>query len=322
MKRTNLILALTLLLMVNLALISAANSSQLDVSVSVSEETVPPVTPPSTGGGGGGTTTVTGDEFKVESTLYQISIVQGETKTDTIKLTNLKSSSKTLTISISDELKDIVQIESPVTLSSKEAKTVLITFNPLKKAAPGMYLGVINVTDEKENLIQVLVGIEVESPGALLDVIIDLPQEKELFKAGEKLLAEIELFNLGTIPASVDIEYVIKDAYGNIVLGEKQTLQVVGNLKLNKEFMLPKDLISGKYVIYVTAKYNGKTALASKWFSVSNEFAKVKSLIAMSLFTIVICYIIFMSIKKAYFIKKRSTSKRKAIIVSGYSKKR
>jgi len=315
------ILTILFLMMISLALISAANSSQLNVSVSVSAETPEEEEGPS-GSTGGGTTRVTGDEFEIENTVYKISIVQGETKTESLLITNLKSISKTLTISVSDELKDVVSIDSQLTLVSKETKSVSMIINSAKTAVPGLYLGVIDITDEKGNLVQVLVGIEVESSGALLDAKITLPQEEEIFGAGDKLLAEIELFNLGDNVASIDLEYAIKDVYGNIVLGEKQTIQVTDSLKFSKEFTLPNDIISGNYVIYITAKYDGKTAVSSKWFYVSNEMAKIKSMIATIIFAMVICYIIFMEIRNVYAPRRKGSSRGKGkLILHGYEKK-
>ena len=297
-------------------------------SVYSAEET--PIVPPTTGGGGGGVTKGVEGEFEVKNVLYEFGIAQNETLQDFLEITNLKTRSKEIQISVSDELKGILNLPSNIVLNSKETRILPFLLNPFSNAEVGLHLGVINLTDNNGNLIQVLMGVEVESAGAFLGVKISLPEDKDEFNAGDKIDVGVELFNLGDEPVRANIEYIIKDVYGNVIIGEEQTLIIQGSTEFDKTLVLPKSIDEGTYIVYVTANYGGKTAVSSKWFFVKNKRLKLIKLVAIIsaiILGILILWIIFGSRRKAHSVapkrkkahprKKKTDQIKKKLILRG-----
>ena len=147
-----------------------------------------------------------------------------------------------------------------------------------ENAIPNLYLGrLIFEADGTEK--QILMLIEVESREALFDVQVKIPKKFLYILPGDELIASISIFNLERVGmVDVNLEYIIIDSEGKIIISEKESLAVETRIEFLKYLNIPKELKRGRYVLYVKTIYDNKTASASAWFNVEPE-AKPLSII-------------------------------------------
>jgi len=70
---------------------------------------------------------------------------------------------------------------------------------------------------------------------------------------------------------NVDIEYLIINDEGNIIISEKETLNIREKLEFLKDIKIPEETKEGRYLLYVKTIYDGKVASASEWFDVQKK---------------------------------------------------
>jgi len=230
-------------------------------------------------GGGGGRREEVPEEVGVtpEKEIFPLTLKQGETKEIKLLLKNeenIEKKIKLVDLNLNDLLIKTNYIE--FYLKPGQSKEVTVTFYADKEKTPDLYIEkLLIVTEEYEK--EISFHIEVESIGFLFDVRVEIPEEPSIFAPGEELIANVDFYNLGKQgEAEVNIEYVIKDEQENIIFGEKQILIIVPSVSLTKRLQLPNNIEEGDYIFYVTAEYDSKTAIASKWFKVSKTKGKEK----------------------------------------------
>ncbi len=152
---------------------------------------------------------------------------------------------------------------------------------------------------------KILIAIEVESKEALFDVKAEISEKNLYVLPREELLAEIELYNLGGIgKIDVNLEYIIKNEQNEVIIFDIETVAVETQANFLKKFEIPDDIKLGKYIFYVKATYNGKTASASAWFSVGKiPFWSIEK-ISLVIFLIVIIIIFSFLVYEIRKIKK------------------
>jgi len=226
---------------------------------------------PSGGGRGRGRAEVPIEEGVIEEKI-PFTIQQGETKELKLLIKNELNKESKIRIedlSLENLLTKISDIE--FYLNPDESKEITLTFYANKNKAPELYIEKILITTEDYEK-EVSIYIEVESLDFLFDVRVDIPEEPEIFSPGEELSAIIDFYNLGKQEeAEVNIEYLIKNEEGNIIFGEKQNLIIGTSISITKRLDLPENIEEGDYVFYVKAKYDSKTASASKWFKIEKH---------------------------------------------------
>jgi len=303
----------------------------------LSDDVIFTVTAPSTGGGGKAVIIEDEVNISVEESEIPVAIKQGETKEVTLLIKNHYE--KTTTIKLEDQnLNDLLisLSETTLTLSPGESREVTVTFTAKEDKTPDLYLEKIIIkTDSTQQ--DIWFYVEVESQGFLFDVKVNIPKEPTVYKPGEEILANVMFYNLGKEgDTDVNIEYVIKDTQGNIIFGEKQILIIGTSIDLVKTFKLPENIADGDYLFYVKATYQGKTAIASKWFTIKSEsvfernikefprliakgFNKDKQLIAIAAAIMLGLYLIlgifekFFGARGVYYISKRKVKRRKTV---------
>ncbi len=281
------------------------------------------VLPPPPGGGGGGlifTTSV--DEIS-------ISLKQGDVKTKEITINNLGNNK--LSFSVTSDIGEFVKInQENFQIGPKEKKTIIIDFIARENTIPELYLG--NLFIEALGVKKIIpITIEVESKVALFDISIEIPERFLDISPGEELLVKIDLHNLvSETETNIDLEYIIKDINGNIMLTEGERISVEGRKTFEKLIKIPEDIGFGRYVLYVRLIYDNTVASSSAWFNVEKKFnwfetRKIEKVLLI-IFTLVVIFIIIYKNKRIQrflhnmeklflrkaFIKKESLTKKRS----------
>ncbi|MDO8511262.1 MAG: hypothetical protein Q7S55_03790 [Nanoarchaeota archaeon] len=119
----------------------------------------------------------------------------------------------------------------------------------------------------KEKILQ-----PIHKPGILFDVSLVIPENYRKILPGEIILGEIKLINIkniGLVP--VQIEYLLQDVDGNILLQIYETKVIENEITYIKEIKLPTDLNPGEYMFLIKVNYGEDMALAGYPFEVIDE---------------------------------------------------
>ncbi|MBU0466746.1 MAG: hypothetical protein KJ718_01125 [Nanoarchaeota archaeon] len=211
-----------------------------------------------TGGGSGGGGGGQANEFDISPNMIRIILKQGETKRETVTLTNkLTTPIEISSISGSDDLNKFIAgylPDPPITLLPGESTNLDIDFFARENETPETYIGKITIkgggTTKTINTI-----IEIQEKEPLFDVTVNL--EKNQYSPGETTIATIQIENFGDLKnIDVLLHYALKDFEGNILTFqegsyaiENYKLQVIGKLKV------PIDTKVGDYIFYAKATY-------------------------------------------------------------------
>ena len=264
------------------------------------EET--PVTPPAdtgegTAGGGG---TVVQEIIKLDKNRISITLKQGETKSEEIVITNIGTSIREVNLTVLD-VEDFMKLsEENFYLDAGESKTIIIDFIAGQDTTPNLYQGKLIVSSgsiQKE----VLIAIDVESIEPLFDVTLVIPKAFLQVVPGGDVIANIRLFGVQQIgKVDVDLEYLITDSDGNLIVSDTETIEVDKEVNFVKSLHIPIETEKGDYLFYVRATYEGEVASASEWFKVRPKTAFEKILppfVIIIIILIIIFIIILLSIR-------------------------
>jgi len=256
----------------------------IEFTVYSAEET-PAGETPSTGRG---SRTIT--NFSISPEELKIKLKQGETKEVIFILKNTGTKPITINIEKSNLLKDFIRWEeTSFTLGAKESKTIILDVIAKENAIPDLYIGKLIIKGDRIEK-EILVAIEIESKGALLDLKAEIPQAYKKILPGSEITAKITIFNLGASgKADIEVEYQIRDANGNKISDiEYESMAIETQSSLIKTIYIPENTDHGKYFLYVKATYNGKTASASDNFEVIKEVTSQKEKIYIGIILILI----------------------------------
>ncbi len=219
----------------------------------------------SRGTGGGGAPS----QFDVTPSTIKINVGQGQTTTQTVRITNrLNTALDISSVVIDESIKRFIALEEDsVYLMPGESRDFNIEVFARANEVPEVYIGRISftggVTTKSVNLI-----IEVGEDKPLFDVTVDL--ERTEYAPGENVIAVIEVENFGELKdIDVLLYYAVKDFQGNVLAFKEESyaienykLQIIGKLKL------PKDMGPEDYFFYTKATYGDVIATGSQVFSV------------------------------------------------------
>jgi hypothetical protein len=250
--------------------------------------------------GGGGGVTIKEKKFEISPEEMLISLKQGEITSKKIIITNLEN--QRLKVELNNTfIKDFIRFnETEFYLNPKESKEINVDFIVSDDIPPDLYLGKIIATIEGTQK-EILVAIEVESKSSLFDIKMSIPTKFQYVLPGEDILAQVELYNLGSQGRTdVLLDYIIKDNEGNEIIQEHDTVAVETSTSFIKDIKIPENLAFGKYIFYVRVNYNDKVASASAWFNVGKiEFYKSKIFlyILAIIFIVLVLLIVFIIYK-------------------------
>ncbi len=257
---------------------------------------------PSISGGGVSTATV---EFTLDKNQISVSLNPGQVKTENITITN--TGKDVISVKIDNTIPDfVIRSTAIVVLEPGESKVVPLYVLARVNTIPNLYLGKIIIssgTTKKE----VLMAIEVQSAGALLDVRAEIDKSTKKVLAGTEIISEIRLFNLGGEGRKdIFIEYSVRDYEGNEILKETESLAIETQLDFLKKIEIPPDTKIGKYILYVRATYNDKISSSSDNFEVIKVIPLITTLKEKGFIVVVIILVVIIIILLLdYRIKKR-----------------
>lgn len=254
-------------------------------------------------------------KFEIEPKEIKISLKQGDIITRKILIKNMEDKALKFELT-SSSLEDFIKInETEFYVNAKKSKEIEVSFMVSEDTLPDLYIGKIVATAEGTQK-EILTVIEVESQVSLFDVKMRIPDRYKYVFPGEEVLAQIELYNIGSNEnVDVFIDYIIKDDQGNEIVKEHDTMAIKNSANFAKNIKLPEDLALGKYAFYVKITYDGKIASASSWFNIgkrSDEFYRKIYLLLIFLIVLVIILLIYIwkrnrKIKKYYKYYKKDT---------------
>ena len=106
----------------------------------------------------------------------------------------------------------------------------------------------------------------------LFDIAVEIPRKYKKILPGEELLLQLSLLNLGEIgKVDVEVEYIVKDFDGNILLTTIEFVAIETTLSHLKILNLPVDIAYGPYLIVVKVNYKDVTSAVSASFEVVDK---------------------------------------------------
>jgi len=251
---------------------SAGNTNNTQVFI-LTTTTAPVEEPlaPSPGGGGGVVTPLL-DVIRLDKETISITLKQGETKSERVVISNVGTSTISVTLS-SSRIDDFLRIsEESFLLSAGENKTIILFFTAGINKPIDLYQGRLIVRAVGNIEKEVLIAIGVESRGLLFDISAEIPEGFLEVVPGEELLTNIEIFGLrGEGKVDILLEYLIRDEEGNIIVSDTETISFETQASFVKRLKIPLDTEKGNYLFYVKATYNFQSASASVWFIVREK---------------------------------------------------
>lgn len=246
---------------------------------------------------GAGETIISTKSFEIVPEQIKVSATQGSVVTKKITITNKLD--KKINIDLSTENLDdfLITKEKKIELLPKESKEISFDIIIRENVAPNLYIGKL-VIKEEESIEKLLILIEIESREALFDLEIKIPEKFLKIPAGENIIAEVKLSNIGIVKETDFImEYIIKDKEGNKISFFNETITVETPASFTKKVKIPNNTKEGKYFLYTRAVYNNKTASSSAEFSVIKSFPKKIYLILCLIFILSIILILILIFK-------------------------
>ena len=296
----------------NLYANNSLGESSKKVFFTVSEQSNQP--PPASsggggGGGGGGGSSITA--FDLEKNLLQVSLIQGETKTERIKVKNIGGSKITISIT-TDSLEDFVLTEEKnLSINPGETGELEVHFFALDSQLPNVYFGRIIFTSGsfRESIVTV---IEVKQRQALFDVNIEVLPNYKTVPPGKRISSIIDLTNIGLRGTAVDISlslYLTDDEKNKISEISEEVLAVKDNLTITRKIQVPESLNDGTYFLIADLRYNNITASSYDSFNV--KATKTSNLLIIILLIILIVVLSLIIMKAVHHHTPKSKNKKR-----------
>lgn len=211
--------------------------------------------------------------FETSSVLLKVSLEQGKMADRTISISSDKGGEFILGV---ENVPGVSLSEDRFVLNLNENKEVSVKFDSAGLNA-GVYVGAIRISGGSEgSLIPVI--FEVESKDTFFDINLDIPPQYTDLKPGDKLLAQVKIFDLvsggttdGLGATNVDTEYYIYSITGQVLSSESERVVVDVQTRITKTVSLPADIPVGDYVFVSLVRYKDSVGVSSQLFSVSKQ---------------------------------------------------
>ncbi|MDO8517619.1 MAG: LamG-like jellyroll fold domain-containing protein, partial [Nanoarchaeota archaeon] len=255
------------------------------------------------GGGGGGEAPVTlsVDKFaniEIVPESFNLYATEGIDSFGKLSLNNHGNNSISIGFTTTN-LDNFISFEDNlITLNAGENK--IIKFNIITPKEPGLYIGkfILNIGSQIK---EIPFALNVKTKGSLFDIAVNIPEESLVIKPGNKLSAQINLIQMGEkIKGDVTMKYVIKDFNGKSYLEQSETIAVVDQKTIIKEFNT-QNLPVGDYILGAEIIYSGGIATASSQFKISEIKITTPSnvmMITVTLVSIIIFVFLLFLVKK------------------------
>lgn len=292
----------------NLYANNSLGESSRKVFFTVSEQSSQPP-PGNGGGGGGGGSSITA--FDLEKNLLQVSLIQGETKTEKIKVKNVGNTRITISIT-KDSLEDFALIENQsITINPGETKELEVHFFGLDSKLPNVYFGriIFQSGTFRESVVTV---IELKQRQALFDINVQILPNYKTVPLGKRISSIIDLTNIGLRGTAVDVSlslYLTDDGKNKVSEISEEVLAVKDNLTIIRKILVPENLKDGTYFLIADLIYNNISATSYDSFNV--ELQRASSLWWIILLIVLIFVLSIIIIKVIYHHEKKIEKKTK-----------
>lgn len=208
-----------------------------------------------------------GDDFESDVLFLKVAVARGGIAINNIKITSLVESEYKVRIKGLGNLVGIDQTK--FSLNSGEDTSLKVRFSTGNET-PGIYLGVLEISSKKQ-VQEIPIILEIQTSEVLFDGNINLFPKGEDYNPGQKITAEIKIYNLGSIGQSnVTLTYFFKDFKGSILESRAENIIVEEDYEFSKTFDLTNFKL-GNYVLGVVIDYQGSVGTVSSYFRVSAE---------------------------------------------------
>lgn len=218
------------------------------------------------------------NDFKVSIFLLKSMINEGESVTNTFRITNT-GDDRDFQIQTTN-LEDLIQLDSSnFNLNKGEIKEVKIVFEDKQMTyPPSIYTSTLIIKAGLKK-IEIPIILEIQSSEILFATNLDAAPDYKEVLPGEQIPIDIKLFNLKDIKNhNIEIQYAVKNAYNEVITSESEKIVVGMDVSTTKTIDLPKDIELGNYVIGVIVKSGDSIATSSYLFKVSKDDDKKVSL--------------------------------------------
>ncbi len=254
------------------------------------------------GGGGGGVASPKGistveELIRVIPRELSIYLTAGINETRKVSITNLRNSLLDLEIGILG-LSDIIKTEDRILLRGNEERVLTLDMGAINKGLLTGKLIIIAGSYRKE----IPIVLNVKSENFLFDAGLSISDKQRIITAGEKLLVQINLLQVGPKEkVDVTVNYAIKDFSGDVYLEDSETFSVLEEKDLIKSFPT-NNLLPGEYIVGIEVIYPGAFANSSALFTVEEK--KVAKSSRIVTFLIILAFVGFIVVIWA-LIKRR-----------------
>ena len=218
--------------------------------------------PPGGGGPGGGGGAVTSYNIRALPSEFNIDIAINTNVQRTIQVTNLGTSSVTVSVTQSGLDNMVILDTTSLSLSAGQTQNLDVVFVALDE--PGIYTGSINIGSAR-----VLVSLNVKTKLLLFDSNIVVLNKNYEVPQGNNLKTLVTLIPMGD-PERLDVtlNFVIKDYQNKVYLKKSETLLIEEQMEIKRNFDTGS-LPLGKYIIGLELVYPGGIAPSSAHFEVT-----------------------------------------------------
>src|SRR3989344_1718179 len=211
-------------------------------------------------------------EINVSNVLLKVSL-HGSTNVErTISLSSDEGGEMKISVV---GLKGVSVTQESISFNKGESKKIGIKFDSAG-LSNGVYVGSVQITDG-EDVSYLPVIFEVESVEVLFDVNLDIPPQYTSISPGDKLIAQLKIFDLtsggtgnGLGASKVDLEYKVQGIDGQVLNSESDTIVVDKQTPITKALSFPEDVTPWTYIFSVVVRSGSSTGTATSMFTIKN----------------------------------------------------
>jgi len=237
------------------------------------------------------------DDFESDVLFLKVAVVRGGIAVNSIKITGLNDASYTVKM---EGLEGLISVDkSKFALNSGEEAFLKVRFSTGNETL-GIYLGFLEISSKRQ-VQEIPIILEIQTSEVLFDGNMNLFPKGEDYYPGQKITADIKVYDLGSIGQSgVNLTYFFKDFKGNVLESRSENIIVNEEYEFSKTFDL-SDFKLGDYVLGVVIDYQGTIGTVSSYFKVVEKNRIAGSnwimIIGLLILVILVFFILFLLYK-------------------------
>lgn len=160
-------------------------------------------------------------------------------------------------------------------LGENDMKEIKITFDSWG-LSPGVYVGKMRISSANYEKILPLI-FEVESRDIVVDGSLDIPPQYKVVYLGDRLLAQLRLFDLidfgdkTLVGTKVDINYKIVSLDGKTIASDDEAVTFTKSIQISKSVLFNENTVPGIYVLEANIKYGPSIASSVAIFEIKKK---------------------------------------------------